>query len=76
MVNFRIKPGVIDLSEKAHRMCLKKVRYESEEEAEAILHQQKRKAPAGNRLESYQCRLCSGWHLGHRGTDWKRKDAD
>jgi hypothetical protein len=74
MVNFRIKPGTKQPDDKIWRMCQKKIRYETEEEADKVLHHKRRKMPAPNRMTLYKCPVCSGYHIGHRGSDWKKPE--
>jgi hypothetical protein len=45
------------------KMCEAKRRYGSRKEAENVKERVKRQA--GGFLNSYCCRFCHGWHIGH-----------
>lgn len=58
------------MSSKRHlrrKGCGDKVRHATREAARAHLFGLVRKfdKPSSERLETYQCRFCRGWHVGH-----------
>jgi hypothetical protein len=46
------------------RGCIGKRRHESKDESERI----RVRMPKPERLQSYECQRCGGWHVGHRRT--------
>ena len=48
-----------------YKMCLKKDRYRSESEANAMISRIHRYRPEA-KLRSYYCSYCNGWHLTHK----------
>lgn len=48
------------------RACAGKQRHETQTEAVAHIIHLRQSFPA-ERLRSYKCRFCGGWHVGHHG---------
>ena len=47
------------------KSCTHKVRYGHRDTAEKVIDKLKAKNANIGRLESYECRYCKGWHIGH-----------
>lgn len=50
--------------------CIGKIRHESREAA----NEHKNQLSHPNKLNSYQCDLCSGWHVGHKQQSRKQQN--
>jgi hypothetical protein len=57
------------------RACDGKIRHPAKTDAEEALHQMVRAGASPQRLSTYRCGHCNGWHVGHEppGRQWGRR---
>lgn len=47
------------------KQCEGKKRYSDKEECEYTMRKVRKKNPSWQRLNTYKCKFCKGWHFGH-----------